>query len=168
MKEKDEKTVKHVFNASIISFDIAQKDRYELDLQGKFEVVLREGKYYVERIKPTYPKDYVECCECLKHNPFINNVSSYKRDTIEALQTLITCRDAYWKIAGKEMGLDKPWKPDWSNDDETKFCIYTTQNMISLDIFGVDNRILAFPTEEMRDTFFENFKDLIEQCKELL
>jgi hypothetical protein len=29
-------------------------------------------------------------------------------------------------------------------------------------------KILAFPTEEMRDTFYENFKDLIEQCKELL
>ena len=26
----------------------------------------------------------------------------------------------------------------------------------------------AFPTEEMRDAFYENFKDLIEQCKELL
>ena len=30
------------------------------------------------------------------------------------------------------------------------------------------NAILAFPTEEMRDAFYENFKDLIEQCKELL
>ena len=27
---------------------------------------------------------------------------------------------------------------------------------------------LSFPTEEMRDAFYENFKDLIEQCKELL
>jgi hypothetical protein len=28
--------------------------------------------------------------------------------------------------------------------------------------------ILAFPTEEMRDAFYENFKYLIEECKELL
>ena len=27
---------------------------------------------------------------------------------------------------------------------------------------------LAFPTEEMRDAFYENFKELIEECKELL
>jgi hypothetical protein len=31
-----------------------------------------------------------------------------------------------------------------------------------------NNTILAFPTEEMRDEFYENFKYLIEQCKELL
>ena len=30
------------------------------------------------------------------------------------------------------------------------------------------NSILSFPTEEMRDEFYNNFKDLIEQCKELL
>lgn len=28
--------------------------------------------------------------------------------------------------------------------------------------------VLEFPTEEMRDAFFENFKDLIKSCKELL
>jgi hypothetical protein len=30
------------------------------------------------------------------------------------------------------------------------------------------NHILVFPTAEMRDAFYENFKDLIESCKELL
>ena len=30
------------------------------------------------------------------------------------------------------------------------------------------NTILAFPTKEMRDAFYENFEDLIENCKELL
>jgi hypothetical protein len=30
------------------------------------------------------------------------------------------------------------------------------------------NRILVFPTEEMRDAFYENFKDLIEKCKKFL
>lgn len=34
--------------------------------------------------------------------------------------------------------------------------------------FCVFIKALAFPTAEMRDTFYENFKDLIEQCKELL
>ena len=32
----------------------------------------------------------------------------------------------------------------------------------------VYNHILSFPTEEMRDAFYENFKDLIELCKEFL
>jgi hypothetical protein len=96
------------------------------------------------------------------------SVSGYKGEILTNFQLLFIFRDVYWKIAGEQMGLGKPWEPDWSNDDETKFCIYTTQNIISLDIFGVDNRILAFPTEEMRDIFCENFKKEIEQCKELL
>ena len=115
------------------------------------------------KIQPQYPKDYVECCECLKHNPFINNVSGYKRDTIEALQTLITCRDAYWKLAGKEMGLDKPWEPDWNNLSTTKVYI-----RINKGYFTYSSRVLVFPTAEMRDAFYENFRELIEQCKELL
>jgi hypothetical protein len=32
----------------------------------------------------------------------------------------------------------------------------------------VGGGILLFPTEEMRDAFYENFKDLIEKCKEFL
>ena len=31
-----------------------------------------------------------------------------------------------------------------------------------------DNHILIFPTPEMRNAFYENFNDLIEECKELL
>ena len=32
----------------------------------------------------------------------------------------------------------------------------------------IANYLLDFSTEEMRDAFYENFKDLIEVCKELL
>ena len=43
-------------------------------------------------------------------------------------------------------------------------------NKVVKDFCGVGdvNVILTFPTEEMRDAFYENFKDLIEGCKELL
>jgi hypothetical protein len=147
----------------------------------KFDSIDENGNIIVKSIKPKYPTTYDECCDIL--NIETNRIIDYddclgyrditQYDTklltqLRCLRKICICRDAYWKIAGEQMGLDKPWEPDWSNDDETKFCIYTTQNIISLDIFGVDNRILAFPTEEMRDTFFENFKDLIEKCKELL
>jgi hypothetical protein len=85
---------------------------------------------------------------------------------MESFVKLLICRDAYWKIAGEEMGLDKPWEPAiqdtiWgitrSKDEVEKYsCHYGKTNL------------LEFPTEEMRDTFYKNFKDLIEQCKELL
>lgn len=124
--------------------------------------------------KPQYPKTYEECCDLLvnydKYSEILVAIAgvSYKANLIKSFTKLLICRDAYWEIAGKELGLGKPWKPDWDNYDDTKYCIYTTENIISLDLFGVDNKILAFPTEKMRNAFYKNFKELIETCKELL
>ena len=68
------------------------------------------------------------------------------------------------------MGLGKPWKPDFTNDDEERYGIYTAANKVVKDFCGVGdvNTILTFPTAEMRDAFYENFKKEIEICKELL
>ena len=170
MEERDEKTVNHVFDTDIISFDIAQKDKYELDLQGKFEVVLREGKYYVERIKPQYPKDYEECCKVLgisRHYVDIDLPHPYQQKMFNLFKLHI-CRDAYWKLAGKEMGLDKPWEPDWNNGYVEKYYIYLKQNEIEKSSCFYHCHFLAFPTKEMLDAFFGNFEDLIKECKELL
>lgn len=92
----------------------------------------------------------------------------YERE-IRILYKLLVCRNAYWKIAGEEMGLDKPWKPDWSSFSEGSYPTITKCNgrIVKTSIYTHDC-LLAFPTEEMRNVFYENFKDLIEQCKELL
>lgn len=114
--------------------------------------------------KPVYPKNYEECCQHLGCDDKI------KMELIGQFIRLINARNAYWKIAGEEMGLGKPWKPDWlSGRKEEKYCIGTQNNEIwhNFSEYG-GNEILAFPTMEMRDVFYENFKDLIEQCKELL
>ena len=167
MEEKDEKSANHVFDTEVISFDIAQKDKYELDLQGKFKVVLREGKYYVERIKPKYPRTYEECAKILLERASVRNDIGYKGNLLIALQRLLVCRDVYWKIAGDEMGLGKPWEPDWTIYKH-KFCLGTDKDKVIEECVTTGNRILAFPTEEMRDAFYENFNDLIEDCRELL
>jgi hypothetical protein len=80
------------------------------------------------------------------------------------------CRNAYWKIAGKQMGLGKPWEPDYLNPTkEIRYFIFCTGISIEKGqgLFS-SNKILIFPTEEMRDAFYDNFKDLINKCKELL
>ena len=133
---------------------------------------------YVEK-KSKYPKTYKECCERVNACPTVG--ISYDSDedmlyndevdlTLLTLRKLLICRNAYWKIAGEEMGLGKPWKPDWlSGRKEEKYCIATQNNEIwhNFSEYG-GNEILAFPTIEMRDVFYENFKELIESCKELL
>ena len=62
------------------------------------------------------------------------------------------------------MGLDKPWEPC---DSKVCYGIITVAGEIQHDTIA-KWRILTFPTEEMRDAFYENFKELIESVKELL
>ena len=124
----------------------------------------------LEKKKKEYPKTYEECCEVLGYSGNYNMILTTDVDNklFNALYKLKVRRDAYWKIYGKEMGLGKSWKPDFDNDNEYKYGIFRLRNIIYKDATCINPRLLVFPTEEMRDAFYENFKDLIEQCKELL
>ena len=120
--------------------------------------------------KPQYPKTYEECCKILGIEDRENGYCGYEYELLGEFQKLYICRDAYWKIAGEQMGLDKPWKPDWGeNDGGYRYCIRNQSNKIVLSNEWLgENYILSFPTAEMRDAFYENFKELIDKCKELL
>lgn len=153
-------------------------DEVELNL-GDYEIEVQDGKTYAVKKKPKYPSTYLECCSILK----INNCFSLIYDNIDnkyisayeyqlmldmdKLRKLIICRNAYWKIAGEQMGLNKPWEPDWKDDSDKYFICYLRDELWMSNIRDC-NRFLVFPTKEMRDDFYENFKDLIEECKELL
>jgi hypothetical protein len=159
-------------------------DEVEIVLGDKFELKIEDGKYYAVKKKSLYPKTFEECCKVLgcKANHFFTNfsyngcdveISEYEDkvdDLLKNFRKLRYARDAYWKIAGEQMGLGKPWKPDFTNNDEERYSIYTLANKVERDFCGVGdvNTILCFPTEEMRDAFFENFGHLIELCKEML
>ena len=157
---------------------------------GRFQVVLPKGyrfvdvggnpiavdKIVLEKEGVCYPKTYEKCCEildCSYNVQFDRCETSYEsklHDKLLILRELLICRDAYWKIAGEEMGLGKPWEPDFESDI---YYIYydTHKRKFSKEYcaYGINiNLFLVFPTEDMRDAFYENFKDLIEECKELL
>jgi hypothetical protein len=120
--------------------------------------------------KPSYPKTYEECCKVLCCKPIVGfaGLDDDEENLYGNFIALKRCRDAYWKIAGEEMELGKPWEPDWNSLDK-KYNIYNYRGVISHDFFTVlDRCVLVFPTEEMQDAFYENFKKLIENCKELL
>ena len=127
---------------------------------GDYEFVLKDGKTYFVKKKPQYPKTYKECCDVLGLNTMDNDAQGYKVDLIIRFQELIIARDAYWKIAGD-------WRPEF-RFGKKKYCIMTKDNKVISATVEETNRILVFPTAEMRDEFYENFKDLIEYCKELL
>ena len=145
-------------------------DKVELDLSNR-ELIQEDGKWFVVKKKKDYPKTYEECCEVLGIDSTINHTIGTHfryRDTIKHFIKLLICRDAYWKLYGEEMGLGKPWEPDWSDASCSKYIIDCFGGEICKGITAKQNTIFAFPTEEMRDAFYENFKEKIEICKELL
>lgn len=119
--------------------------------------VINATKIVLEKKKKEYPKTYEECCEILD---IIDNRPpwhGYRSVQLKIFQKLLICRDAYWKIAGEEMGLGKPWEPQMG----VIYCYMPNAPHYIRNIF-------PFPTEEMRDAFKENFDKDLEFCKELL
>ncbi|WP_454980072.1 hypothetical protein [Capnocytophaga haemolytica] len=78
-------------------------------------------------------------------------------DASEALRRLLFLRNYY----------NEGWRPNYKNK-ETKYTIYTWANTIICNNTFDNNRILCFETEEIRDKFFEEQKELLEIAKPLL
>ena len=146
--------------------------------------VINATKIVLEKKKKEYPKTYEECCKILgilnvdlcfnaDYRSFDASKEQWKRlGLMNQFYQLLICRDAYWKIAGEEMGLGKPWSPDYDSGVD-KFGIICLNGVVQESNPTTNwerhlNKILDFPTRAMRDAFKENFDPDIEICKELL
>lgn len=147
-------------------------DRVELKVSPEFEIKEEDGKWFAVKKRSRYPQSYVECRDLIEgcHDELLFCAdlvaTGYLSKLIERFARLIMCRNAYWLTAGREMGLEGMWEPDWS--DCRKFAIVVEGNEILTDVCLRRNRILVFPTEEMRDEFHKIFRKDIEECKEFL
>jgi hypothetical protein len=153
----------------LIGFIKDNNGDWVINTHKDYEIKEVDGKFKLVKKQPKYPKTFIEVLNFWHPDRQIEDdyQRHYKKDLIEKFQDLLYARDAYWKIAGEEMGLGKPWKPDWNHNTE-KYIISPYQYLYSIDKENYRNTVLAFPTKEMRDAFYNNFKDLIEKCKELL
>ena len=149
--------------------------------------VIEAKKIVLEKKKPKYPTTFNECAEILGFKPIHGlalqlvvssgfsisdtQICAFERNLtirLEYFRKLLICRDAYWYCYAKENNMPFNWKPEWSSPNQEKF---TIRMYDSYRHFGHDKHlhsVLAFPTAEMRDVFYGNFKELIEECKELL
>lgn len=147
--------------------EVVEKEWHEYDKYNKIGPSVEEYLEYVNKIRqPKYPKTYDECCKIISV-PIRNSIGGHKWKILQEFQKLLICRDAYWKIAGEQMGLGKPWKPDWT-DSNFKYCLKKMGDNIEKSSEMTISCILAFPTKEMRDAFKENFDGDIDVCKEFL
>lgn len=64
------------------------------------------------KIQPQYPATYEECCMVLDKRTFLgfNGLSLGEIELYRPFIKLMRCRDAYWKIAGEQMELGRPWE----------------------------------------------------------
>jgi hypothetical protein len=74
-----------------------------------------------------------------------------------ALSQLCQLRDRY----------NDGWKPDWSILSD-KHCIYRLRGKVTTGPMRATTYCFAFKTQQLRDLFFENFRELIETAKPLL
>jgi hypothetical protein len=146
-------------------------DKVRIRLGNDFEIKVEDNKTYIVKKQPQYPKTYDECCSVLNipnDERYIDvDVPLDFNKLLYAFTELLICRNAYWKIIGEQMGLGKPWEPDWE-DSNFKYCLKKMGDNIEKSSEMTISCILAFPTEEILDIFYNNFKNTIEQCKELL
>lgn len=165
MKETMEETMEGVYAYNEINcYHQDFGDKVRIRLGNDFEIKVEEDITYIVKKQPQYPKTYDECV-----NMFNCSVETFNLATLKALRELIYCRNAYWKIAGEQMGLGKPWEPEYPSEHY----IFTIENCGGNIIKNAitdrwRNRLLIFPTKEMSDMFYENFKEMIEVCKDFL
>ena len=172
--------INHAWIPQVIKLDeIHKNERFEITRNEEYEFrdengnVINATKIVLEKKKNEYPKTYEECREILKEQADVTY--GYRKDVLHSFQKLLVCRDAYWKIAGEEIGLDKPWEPDYTEESyeqgsPIKYVIYYTGTHITKGQKCTPSYILTFPTKEMRDAFRESeeISKLIEECKEFL
>lgn len=144
---------------------------WEIDKVEDNKVILKESKKEL-------PKTWEECIakikdlECIDSNGDIDEVdfnvgivTNHINDIpiglgkpMLALCQLLVCREVY----------RQGWKPDWTSANENKYCIINNFNEIQPTNYCFIDRVLSFQSAEIRDKFLENFRDLIEEAKELI
>ena len=108
------------------------------------------------------PKSIIHCAQYLGVESCVDiSPAGYRDKWIKAIQELIICRDAYWKLADN-------WTPDHKDIKKKKHCIVTRRDKVSVATTTGTSRLLEFPTSEMAEAFYKNFKGHIDFCKEFI
>lgn len=95
----------------------------------------------------------------------LDDIERYKTDVpmgyarkLLALSQLLVCREVYCQ----------GWKPNWANKEQNKYAIMNVKGEATRLTNIYVQAILAFPTAKIRDKFYTNFKDLIDEAKDLI
>ena len=154
------------------------KQIIEIEVPDGYKAVYSGDTQRVEIVRAELPKSWEEYCEyneARRWRYFINEYSKIDKvvkrevDTstvirlekmtiaFRALMQLIQLRDCY----------RQGWKPDWK-DNKNKFTIEIIDDEITTYWDNRRSRVLSFQSIEVMNEFVKNFRELIEQAKELI
>lgn len=152
-------------------FKIQVPEGYEIDRENStFEKIIFKK---VERELPKKWKDLYEVkgwfingkCYIIETGKLITQ--EYNKNTFPTKEEAEACL-ALAQLCQLRDRYNNGWKPNWEDYNETKYCIEFCQGRIETIDRVNCHKILTFKTEDLRDKFLENFKDLIETAKPLL
>ena len=154
-----------------ITFEIPEG--YVIDKENSTDnnIVLK----FSESVKARTWKDY--CKKMEDKNSYYVDVTTYTCmsshfGTAPVISEFDNKKDAEAFVAfSKLLKLRKDWigdwEPDWNNDN-AKYVIYCEHNKLTKDTAFCVSSVLSFPSEKMRDEFFDYFENLLEEAKTLL
>lgn len=137
------------------------------DIEGKYDTAYEDSEcllfpskdnrdWSTFKVEPKFPTN-IDGCWNINGLEHLNELVA----KLDKLRKLIIARDAWWKV-------DNDWKPNWADSDTDKWVIECYYEDIRVDAYTNTNFILTFRTKEICNKFFDTFRDLIEDCKELI
>ena len=155
------------------TIEVGCPDGYEVDMEkSKFGL---ETIIYFKPIKKQLPKSWEELKE-IKGHWIDGDCEIYENDVIKCTDDtknlFATEAQAKASIALAQLSQLREvyrdgWVPDWNNC-LMKYCIVKYQGHFLCENYYKTAHFLAFQSPEIRDEFFKNFKDLIEEASPLL
>ena len=142
--------------------DMKEQETKSLPIPEGWEFAGYEnGEVKIRRVESELPTDYEKALGAVKVSEIRSLlVPSGMHGAVSALCKLLIYRNVWWEKLG--------WKPDFENGMLVKYVISNWGSKLDVGVSGMNDAVLAFPTEEVRDKFAETFKDLIKEAKELL
>jgi len=120
--------------------------------------IIKSNEYFVSTSSDIVRGDYLRVSQVRNKDIDANLLPSEEyAKAMLALCKLIQLRDCY----------NDGWKPDWK-DPSTKYTIRILSGDIVVGAISSIQSPLVFKTSVLRNMFLSNFKDLIEQAKQLL
>ena len=114
-------------------------------------------------VEPSRPKTWEEYCKMMegKKSYYIALPEFDNKEDAEAFT-------AYSKLIKLRKQWIGEWKPNWANESQRKYVIFNYAGEVVRDISLSTAHCLSFPTLEMREEFFDCFKDYLKQAKTLI